>query len=156
MADFKIAVALTLKYEGGFVNNLNDRGGATNFGITQSDMPGVDMRTLTADAAVVYYQHNYWKDLYSQITDQAIANKLFDMGVLMGVKTAVKILQTSMESEIHVVSDGVFGPKTLSDVNQYASVQQYKSVLIQHAINIAQANPTQNEFINGWLKRIES
>ena len=34
MADFLKAVEKTLKYEGGYVNNPNDPGGPTNWGIT--------------------------------------------------------------------------------------------------------------------------
>ena|ERR1700733_9965237 len=156
MADFKIAVAKTLVNEGGYVNNPADRGGATNYGITQADMPGVDMRTITADQATAYYAAHYWKPLYSQINNQDLADKLFDMGVLFGVGTAVKILQASMESQIHIVSDGIFGQETLQDVNQYATLDQYKTVLLQHAVNIVNNNPSQGVFANGWIRRIES
>jgi lysozyme family protein len=156
MADFKTAVAKTLVHEGGYVNNPADRGGPTNFGITQADMPGVDMRTITQDQAVAYYQEHYWKPLYSEISNQDIADKLFDVGVLFGVGTAVKILQTSMESEIHVVSDGDFGPETLADVNQYGDIGTYKTALIQHVINIVHNNPSQNVFANGWIHRVNS
>src|SRR5271170_1065779 len=131
MADFRIAVAKTLVHEGGYTDNAADRGGPTNYGITQADFPGVDMRTITAAQATEYYAKHYWKPLYSQINDQDIASKLFDMGVLFGIGTAVKILQVSMESEISLVSDGDFGPETLADVNQYGNLQQYKTVLIQ-------------------------
>lgn len=156
MADFQTAVAKTLTHEGGYVNNPADRGGPTKYGVTQSDLPGIDIQSLTPEQAAFYYQGHYWKDLYGQINDQAIAEKLFDMGVLFGVKTAVRMLQTSMESEAHLVSDGDFGPETLSDVNQYASLPQYRATLIQHVINIVHNDPSQNVFSTGWVNRINS
>lgn len=156
MADFLTAVAKTIIHEGGYVNNPADRGGPTKFGITQSDMPGVDISGLQVTQAEAYYQEHYWKPLYSQITKQEVADKLFDMGVLFGVKTATRMLQTSMESEIHLVSDGDFGPETLSDVNLYASLPQYRTTLIQHVINIVHNDPSQNIFSAGWVNRINS
>src|ERR1700675_3897552 len=93
MADSKIAIAATLVHEGVYVDNPNDAGHATNMGVTQADMPGQDMKLLTVDQAVAYYQQNYWKPLYSQIQDQFLGSKIFDMGVLFGVGTAIKILQ---------------------------------------------------------------
>lgn len=156
MADFLTAVAKTLTHEGGYVNNPADRGGPTNYGITQADMPGVNIANITPEMATAYYQEHYWKPLYSDITKQDVAEKLFDMGVLFGVGTAVKMLQSSMESEIHLVSDGQFGPETLADVNQYADLSTYKTALIQHVINIVNNNPSQHVFANGWIARINS
>jgi lysozyme family protein len=56
MADSKIAIAMTLIHEGGYVDNPADSGGPTNMGITQKDMPGQDMRTLKVEKANTYYQ----------------------------------------------------------------------------------------------------
>jgi lysozyme family protein len=157
MADFKQAVQKTLTHEGGFVNNPLDHGGPTKYGITQADMPGVNIANITPDQAADYYSQNYWKPLYSQITDQLLAEKLFDMGVLFGVKTAVKMLQISMTNEIGLVSDGQFGPNTLAAVNQSSGLLPgYKTVLIQHVVNIVNVNPDQGAFINGWVNRINS
>lgn len=154
--DFNLAVQKTLTHEGGYVNNAADHGGPTKYGITQADMPGVNIANITTDMASAYYKEHFWKDLYSQINDQLLGEKLFDIGVLMGVKTAVRMLQSSMESEIHVVSDGVFGPETLSDVNQFGNLASYKTALIQHVINIVNNDPTQHVFANGWIARINS
>jgi lysozyme family protein len=156
MADFKIAVNLTLKHEGGYVNNPNDKGGATNYGITQADMPGVDMRTITPDQAIAYYAEHYWKPLYSQINDQNLANKLFDMGVLFGVGTAVKLLQLSLSSGITVVSDGAFGPNTLAALNERGNIDSYRTVLYNHVMDVINRNPGDAEFVQGWTNRIAS
>jgi len=158
MADFKIAVALTLIHEGGYVNNLNDSGGETNMGITQKDMPGQDMKTLTVEQATEYYAQNYWKALYSQIESQDIASKLFDMGVLFGVGTAVRELQRIIK--IHNVPvDGQFGPRTLDVVNTAEPVgllAAYKTSLVSHAVNIIAASQQDRVFFAGWVRRINS
>ena len=61
MADFNQAVVLTLKHEGGFVDNPADPGGATNMGITQRDLPGVDIRNLSTPLAMNYYREHFWR-----------------------------------------------------------------------------------------------
>lgn len=155
MADLKIAIALTLVHEGGYVNNPADPGGATNMGITQADMPGQNMKELTQDQAVAYYSEHFWKPLYSQIQNQPVANKLFDLGVLFGVGTAVGILQTVLQLTV----DHSFGPDTLSHVNQadpISLLQIYKTALVTHALAVAAANPAERIFVAGWIRRINS
>jgi lysozyme family protein len=154
MADPNIAIAATLIHEGGYVNNPSDPGHATNMGITQADLPGQDMKTLTVAQATQYYLQNYWKSLYSQILEQAVASKLFDMGVLFGVGTAVKILQ----GVLGFVSDGIFGPISLAALNEHgdAVLPEYKEALLGHAADVVSRNPTLNEFLVGWNHRINS
>jgi len=156
MADYKIAVQKTLIHEGGYVNNPNDSGGPTKYGITQKDMPGVDIQSITPDQAIAYYAEHYWKPLYSQINDQTLAEKLFDMGVLFGVKTAVKLLQISMHPILNVVSDGVFGPNTLAAVNENGNLAAYRVVLLNHCVDVVNHNPQDVEFLHGWTNRIQS
>lgn len=158
MADFKQAVQKTIAHEGGFVNNPLDHGGPTKYGITQADMPNVSIKDITPDDAAGYYQEHYWKALYSDMVSQGLAEKLFDMGVLFGVGTAVKMLQISMTNEIGLISDGVFGPNTLAAVNQstYDLLPNYKITLIQHVVNIVNNHPEQGAFVNGWVSRINS
>lgn len=156
MADFKIAVQKTLTHEGGYVNNPNDSGGPTKYGITQADMPGVDISTITPEQATAYYAEHYWKPLYSQISDQTLAEKLFDMGVLFGVGTAVKMLQISMTDVIGLVSDGAFGPNTLAATNEHGDINSYRIVLLNHAYEVVNRIPKDAEFLQGWVNRIKA
>lgn len=167
MASFQIAVSITLDdaHEGGFQDNPKDRanwtGGqvgvgtlvGTKYGITTLDMPGVSIRDLTPQQAASYYSANYWKPLYSQINDQLLANKLFDIGVLFGVGTAVKLLQ----GVLGLTTDGAFGPNTLSAVNMRLDVlAPFKSALMSHATAVATANPNDAPDLSDWLRRIAS
>lgn len=154
MADFNQAVKLTLGWEGGYVNDPSDPGGETNFGIAKRNHPNVDIRNLTVDGAIQIYQAEYWNSLYEQIFSQTVANKLFDMGVNMGVGTAVKLLQRTLG----VGQDGAFGPRTLLATNQEADalLAPYKSILAQHYQEIAARNPAEAKFLNGWLHRVSS
>ena len=167
MANFQIAVNITLDdaHEGGFQNNPKDRanwtGGqvgvgtlvGTKYGITTLDLPGTDIRNLTPEQAASYYSAHYWKPLYSQIDDQLMANKLFDLGVLFGVGTVVKTLQTVLR----VPTDGSFGLNTLSALNQAGDVlASFKSAMMNHATAIANSNPNDAPDLPDWLRRIAS
>ena len=172
MSDFQAALQKTLTHEGGYQNNPEDSGNwynginyGTKYGITPRDVANYFpslisdpdcVRNLTVEQAGVIYKAGYWKDLYSQISDQLLAEKLFDSGVLFGVGTAVKLLQISMQNEIGLVSDGAFGPNTLAAVNSNGDLAQYRTVLINHVMGIINASPSQAEFVKGWLARIQS
>ena len=155
MANFNIAVALTLKNEGGYVDNLSDPGGATNMGVLQRDLPNIPIQTLTAAQAMIFYEINFWKPLYDEIEDQFVANKLFDLGVLFGIGTAVEYIQGVLK----LTPDGLFGPATLAAVNEaepFSLLTAYKTVLAQHAINIGSERPAERQFVVGWMRRINS
>lgn len=153
-SSFEIAIALTLKNEGGFTDNPADPGGATNMGIEQRDLPNVPIETLTQAQAVEYYSEHYWKPLYSEIGNQDTASKLFDMGVLFGVGTAVKTLQAVLQ----ITQDGVFGPATLSALNAAGEsiLPEYKMAMLDRANEIVGQNPAEAVFLDGWERRIQS
>lgn len=172
MADYEIAIRITLDdaHEGGFQKDPHDHanwtGGrigvgelvGTKYGITCLDMPGVDIETLSIPQAIAYYRENYWKDLYSQISAQLIANKLFDLGVLFGVEEAVRIMQLTLH-DMQLKVDGVFGPLTLTVVNHVGETSlltMYKANFATHAFNVATAKPEERRYLNTWVRRINS
>jgi lysozyme family protein len=155
MSDFRLAIQKTLIHEGGYVNNPNDAGGETNFGISKREYPNLDIKNLTQDQAIEIYREGYWKPFYSQINSQLIADKLFDLGVLFGVGTAVGILQLSA----NITVDHKFGPNTLAAVNQSdeaSLLAAYKTNMVTHAFNIVAAKPQNRVFLKGWANRINS
>lgn len=158
MANFKLAVPLTLQHEGGYVNNPADKGGPTKYGITQKDMPGVDIESLTEQQAIQYYTEHYWKPNYTNICDQNIANKLFDMGVLFGVGEAAYLLQRALEF-VPLRWTKIIDQWTLDQINTSQSDKllfEYKLHLAAHAKNLAAFDTTQQIFLDGWLNRINS
>ncbi len=51
------------KWEGGFVNDKYDRGGATKFGISKRQYPDVDIGHLTEEEAKNIAHRDYWNVL---------------------------------------------------------------------------------------------
>ena len=135
----------------------------TKYGITAQDIAKlaalditVAIEDLTVEYAAIFYRHEYWNTLYDGINDQLLGEKLFDIGVLMGVHTAVKLLQISLAPGISAVGDGVFGPITLAQTNERGNLAGYRIVLINHCMNIINTNPNEAQFVSGWITRINS
>jgi lysozyme family protein len=135
----------------------------TKYGITAQDIGklaahGITaaIKDLTTDQAGVFYRAEYWNTLYNGIANQLLAEKLFDMGVLMGVQTAVRLLQISLTQGIIPVPDGIFGPITLARTNDHGNLPAYRVVLLNHAMQIVNNNPAEAGDIGGWATRINS
>ena len=150
MAEFEPAVEITLENEGGLVDSPSDPGGLTNFGLSQRSYPDLDIRNLTKEQAKEIYLRDFWK--FSGITDQSIANKIFDSYVNMeheAIKIAQGILGFSQQ-------DGVYGTQTEQRLNQQAPepfLETYRAALTQHYEAIVAANPKESVFLAGWLRR---
>lgn len=160
MAEFEKAVEIVLQREGGFVDHPADRGGATNFGISQRSYPDLDIRALTRAQAVEIYRRDYWQDTFDKIPLQKIADKLFDGVVNCGPVTAVKILQRALgDIGFGVDLDGRFGPQTLQAVRLACErhtkplLDAWRARVARHYVDLVLQDQTQLVFLNGWLRR---
>lgn len=158
MALFELALAKTLVYEGGYINDPDDSGGETNFGISKRQYPNLAIKNLTRAKASVIYRQDYWFPLYDQIKSQDIADELFDFGVNAGVKTAVMALQRALKRIVAgpIVIDGKFGPRTLEMVNSADVERLLLRFHIQMAIHYAKSavhDPHKEKFLTNWMTR---
>lgn len=127
MANANILLPFILRWEGGFVNDPTDRGGATNKGVTittwrqvgydkdgDGDIDVDDLKLLTnedvRDRVLVPHYWNRWKA--DTINDQKIANILVDWVWASG-SHGIKIPQRLLGVNV----DGIVGPKTIEAVN---------------------------------------
>jgi lysozyme family protein len=115
--------------EGGYVNDPDDPGGATNFGVTIHTMrrlgldldrdgtvTAADVRMLTRDQAVaIFLEHSYTRPLIAELP-QPLRASVFDMYLNAGAN-AVKILQRLMVDMGYAVAvDGALGPVSIAAV----------------------------------------
>ena len=81
---FQRAMKRTRVNEGGYVNHPNDRGGATNYGISSRIYPNEDIKNMTRERADAIYYRDYWlKPKIDQLPDE-FAEIVFDDGVVQG------------------------------------------------------------------------
>ena len=153
MADFDKAIEITLKHEGGYVNDPSDNGGETNFGISSKSYPNIDIKNLTMDEAKYIYQRDYWNKLNADmIESQSVANVLFDTAVNMGVSTSAKLIQKILE----VKEDGAIGKitlKKLNEVDEKLLLSEFKIEKIKRYALLVKKRPTNKKFLLGWINR---
>lgn len=150
---FDKAVNTTLGHEGGYGNDPDDRGGKTNFGISQKAYPDLDIKALTRDQAIEIYRRDYWiKSGASGIQYRPLAAKVFDAAVNIGVRRAAKFLQRAVrDTGAKVAADGVIGPKTLSAVNK-ANPYQVLHHFLHHLVDHYRRQ-NQPKYLRGWVDR---
>jgi lysozyme family protein len=145
-------------HEGGYSNDPKDAGGETKFGISKRSYPHLDIKNLTRDQARQIYFCDFWlKGKYEQIKDENIALKLFGLAVHTGIPQSNKLIQRALRAAgAPVTEDGIIGPITLAAINKADPTDllaALKSESAGYYRLIANANPSQQRFIEGWLNR---
>jgi len=164
--------------EDGYVNNPNDRGGPTNWGITQAvarahGFTG-DMRYLTRQQALSILEADYWfGPRFDQVANvsSAIAVELADTGVNMGPSVAAKFLQRALnvfnnQGKLYpeIIADGQIGPRTITALSSYLShrKQNGEEVMLKalnslqgaRYIELSESRPANESFAYGWFERV--
>ncbi len=167
--------------EGGFVNDPDDPGGATKYGVTIHtlrrlglDLTGdgriglADVHALSRDDAVEIFLRHYYQQPCLERMPEALQPSLFDMYVNAGAQ-AVKILQQLLRGMgFGVAVDGVIGPQTQAAAQNAA---QPDPILLRDAYGIARRNyyfrladgrPASRKYARnrsggkgGWIRRAE-
>jgi lysozyme family protein len=175
MAIFNDAFALTMKAEGGYANDPQDRGGETYKGVSRNNHPTwsgwkiIDeakaakpksLNAVLARNAVLqqkikdFYKVNYWDvNNTGDINDQQVANQVFDIAVNSGAGTAAKFLQVAAG----VTVDRVVGPLTIKAVNAANTKALYEKLLNERSTyfdQIVARNPSQSKFLASWKSRL--
>lgn len=180
MADFNKAIKTILRHEGGYVNNVNDSGGATNFGVSLrflQDHPegdfnhdGVvninDIKNMTIEQAALIYKLFWWdKFKYGQFADQTIAVKTFDFSVNMGAKRAHILLQEALNEAfgLKLDCDGVLGPASIQAINAIKDGGEEQKLITAYCDaawgfyqRLIAKNPKLKVFEKGWKNRAYS
>jgi len=146
---FDTAVTAVLSYEGGYVNDPNDPGGETNWGISKRAYPNLDIRNLTRDRAIEIYRRDYWDSLGCDGFPPLIAIALFDGAVNQGPVAAVRTLQRALGVSV----DGVIGPQTLAAARAANGHALLADFLADRAVEYA-GLPTFPRFGQGWMRRL--
>jgi len=157
MADFNKAIVITLKNEGGYINDPLDKGGETKYGISKKSYPDLDIKSLSIEQAKEIYKKDFWDCLKCNfIENQKLANKIFDMSVLMGIKNVVKKLQLviCLKYCVNITIDGIIGIETLNYINGHKSDIIYEEFIKQLDNYLHDLNKP--KYIQGWIKRLYS
>lgn len=113
----KVIKFIIKKNEGGYVNDPNDKGGETKYGIAKKFHPNVDIKNLTIDEATEIYYNQYFKKLPS-ILNINLFYQVLDMSINAGVKTALRLYEKNKTLESYKQAR-INYYKSLSDFPRY-------------------------------------
>ncbi len=122
----------TKKWEGGYVNDPQDPGGETKYGISKRAYPNEDIKNLTLDRAYELYKRDYWDKAGCSNYDFPLACSLFDASVNCGVKRALGWIEVA---------------HTVESFNLMR--ERYYNLLVEK-------RPTLKKFHKGWMNRLNS
>jgi lysozyme family protein len=152
---FKRCIRIVLRNEGGYVNNPNDLGGETNFGIAKKFYPEEDIKNMTKERATWLFYRDYWSPMkINKLTNPDLVLQVFDFGVNAGIRTSIRMLQRLVEVE----DDGIIGPITTGVVNSWdeSLVNKFKIRRKVYYMNLAAKKPKLEIFLRGWLRRVDN
>jgi lysozyme family protein len=153
-----------LKAEGGYVNNPNDNGGPTNFGVTQETYTRYlgraasinDIKTMPIAHARDIFKKQYYFAPKINLLPEELQPVVTDACVLYGPKRAIIFLQ----KVLNVAQDGVLGPATAKAATDFIAahgivevVNDYVEERIAFCERIVARNPSQKIFLKGWKNR---
>ena len=180
MSTFDKAWKKTGLAEGGYVDDPDDSGGATNWGITERvarkwGYTG-HMRNLPKSSATQIAKSEYW-DVMSldgiSALSKGIALEMFDTGFNAGTGRASKFLQRSLnvfnrkgKDYNDIVVDGAVGPKSVATLKSFLDKRGKEGeVVMLRALNalqgefyveLAERREKDESFIFGWFShRVE-
>lgn len=170
-----------IRREGGYVNDPDDPGGATNFGVTvhtmrrlgldldgDGDVDASDVRLLDKDRAREIFLKNYFFGPKLDKLPQPLQPSVFDMYVNAGAQ-AVKLLQRLCnEMGLSIGVDGKMGPQTIKAVQKAMQmapnhlVDAYGIERRNYYYLLADRRPASRKYARttkggkgGWIKRAE-
>ena len=167
MADPKKLIPFILKWEGGFVNDPDDLGGATNKGITiytfgeyrkRKGLPPPtvsDLKNLSENDWYEIFKTMYWDRWKAdEIKNQSVADILVDWVWASGVRG---ILRTQLI--LGVSPDGIVGSKTIAALNAADPKKLFDAIKSDRAKfidEICKARPKNEKYRRGWMNRINA
>lgn len=168
--------------EGGYVNDPDDPGGATNYGVTIGTMrrlgldltgdgqvTAADVRALSRAQATDIFIEHYWRRPRICDLPAPLHATVFDMYVNAG-SNAVRILQRLVrDMRIEVTVDGVIGPQTIAVVDRAVAaapdtiVDAYGIARRNYYYALADRRPASRKYARrrdggkgGWILRAEA
>jgi lysozyme family protein len=153
---FGASLPFTLRWEGGFVDDPDDRVTQNVYHAWRADqgLPQQDVRQINNQEVAAIYYERYWLPAKCDVLLSKLDLAAFDTAVNMGPNRAIKILQEAVGSP----ADGVFGPATKAACDSCdlgEAMINYCDVREGLYRTFAQ-RPGQDRFLKGWLNRLNA
>lgn len=165
---FSQAIVYVLKNEGGFVDNPSDKGGPTNYGITEADyslfkghpITDEEVKEMPVSDAESIYRAKYWNK-YMDALDVGVATAIMDWGVLHGTINAHSLAQTTanlLGANPPLLVDGFLketSVNTINKLNPNDFILKYSAEVKKCLDDRVKLHPSQKVFLSGWNARAD-
>ncbi|MFD1912299.1 holin-associated N-acetylmuramidase [Halodurantibacterium flavum] len=181
MTDVRQLATAIVAREGGFVNDPDDPGGATNWGVTVHTMrrlgidlnrdgkvDAADVRLLSRDQAVEIYMEHYFRRPRIADLAPALHATVFDMHVNAGTNAFRLLQQLFADMGFEIAVDGAVGPQTIRVSHEaYQAAPRhladaYGIARRNYYYRLADARPASRKYARrndggkgGWIVRAE-
>lgn len=151
MTRFEKCMQIVFLNEGGYVNDPNDSGGETKYGICKRSYPHLNIKELTKDMAEIIYKRDFYDKMKIDMFDnELLALHLFDFGINAGIGRAIKKLQIVAG----ITQDGIIGLQTITKANTRDLSLNYINARIEYYNLIGVGKNTR--FLAGWMNRVKN
>lgn len=161
MAIFEPEFMKVINVEGGYVNDPDDAGGPTKYGVTIKTLSEYlgrpakieEVKTLSLDRAKAIFKSRYWDTCkLDAIKSQVVAHFIFDQSINSGQGTAIIKAQEVVGAKI----DGLMGPTTIAMINAFPEkefIKRFFKAIQLRYIEICVSKPSQLKYIEGWINK---
>ena len=165
---FDSIIDKNLEHEGGYVNDKNDRGGKTKYGITEPFMEDfkyalpsgktIPIEDLTVDDAKKLYKAMWDRYNLGYVREKDVAYVIFDYMINTFYHTAAKRVQEILNTRGAALKvDGHLGEKSLNAIHEsdrkWLIDEVLKNRQFHHRKDVNE-NPAQLKFYAGWMNRL--
>ena len=149
MNTFDDYINRVLSHEGGYINNPDDPGGETKFGIAKRSYPNVDIKNLTREGAIEIYRRDFWQRVQGDLLPRQFAFQAIDAAVNHGIGNAVRWMQRAAG----VADDGFIGPMTIAAIKRADPADLVLNFNAERLEFYAKLT-TFDAFGRGWTRRV--
>lgn len=107
--NFYTMINRILGHEGGYVNDPNDPGGETKWGISKRSYPSLNIKMLSKADAIEIYHRDFYLPVQLEGQPPSVVYQLLDFAVNSGIRNTIRCYQRVLG----VAPDGFFGPHSL-------------------------------------------
>ena len=165
LSNWEKSFNLVIAHEGGFSDDIRDRGnklrdgrpGSTMLGCTQANWEHYigrkvthdEMRRLTKEDVKPLYKNNYWDVVMGDVLCAGLDYAAFDFAINAGPFASRKIIQKALG----ITADGIFGKQTLKAIKESNGadlIEKFSNVKESYSRSLSDFSI----YGKGWLRRV--
>ena len=160
--NFNETMKLMLNLEGGKTDEKSDRGGRTNFGITQrtyndwlkqNKLKSSDVFKISKERALKIYKKQFWGVIKGDQLPHNVAKAIMSMALTDGPQDSVRFIQRLLNIE----QTGFMGPKTLAAIWSKCKKgdKMFTKQILDAQIKRYKSDEQADTYGKGWTNRAD-